>query len=233
MILYGRNAVREALRARRRTVHEVWATKRVAEEAWLREAKVNVHLADGAQIKQRCGAPDHQGVAAKAAPYPYADPRLLLEGQEPFLVALDELQDPQNLGAICRTAETAGCSGVVITERRAAEVTPAVCKASAGAVEHIPIARVTNLADFLIRAKERNIWCYGAAGEARTSYTDVDWRGPVCVVLGAEGKGLRRRVAETCDDLVALPMRGQIESLNVSATGAILLYAALQARLRP
>lgn len=231
MILYGRNAVREALRAGRRPVHEVWATKRVAGEPWLRGARV--HIADGAQVEHRAGAPDHQGVAAQVGPYPYADPEALLEGDAPFLVALDELQDPQNLGAICRTAETAGCDGVIICERRAAEITPAVCKASAGAVEHLAVARVGNLADFLIRAKERNVWCYGAAGEARTSYLDVDWRGPVCIVLGAEGKGLRRRVAETCDDLVALPMRGQIESLNVSATGAILLYAALQARLRP
>lgn len=231
MILYGRNAVREALRAGRRPVHEVWATKRVAGEPWLRGARV--HVADGAQVEQQAGAPDHQGVAARVGPYPYADPQALLEGEAPFLVALDELQDPQNLGAICRTAETAGCDGVIICERRAAEVTPAVCKASAGAVEHLAVARVGNLADFLIRAKERNVWCYGAAGDARTGYLDVDWSGGVCIVLGAEGKGLRRRVAETCDDLVSLPMRGRIESLNVSATGAILLYAALQARLRP
>lgn len=231
MILYGRNAVREALRAGRRPVHEVWATKRVAGEDWLRGVKV--HVADGAQLEQRAGSPDHQGVAARAGAYPYADAEGLLAGEAPLLVALDELQDPQNLGAICRTAETAGAGGVVICERRAAEVTPAVCKASAGAVEHLAVARVGNLADFLIRAKERNVWCYGAAGDARTSYLDLDWRGGVCIVLGAEGKGLRRRVAETCDDLVSLPMRGRIESLNVSATGAILLYAALQARLRP
>jgi 23S rRNA (guanosine2251-2'-O)-methyltransferase len=231
VILYGRNAVREALRAGRRPVHEVWATKRAAGEPWLRGTQVDV--VDGAQVEQRAGAPDHQGVAARVGPYPYADPEALLEGQSPFLVALDELQDPQNLGAICRTAETAGCDGVIICERRAAEVTPAVCKASAGAVEHLAVARVGNLADFLIRAKEHGVWCYGAAGEAPGSYTDVDWRGGVCIVLGAEGKGLRRRVADTCDDLVSLPMQGRIESLNVSATGAILLYTALQARLRP
>ncbi len=231
MIIYGRNAVREALRAGRRPVQEVWATKRVAGEDWLRGVKVQ--LADGGQIEQRAEAPDHQGIAARVGAYPYADANALLRKESPFLVALDELQDVQNLGAIIRTAETAGADGVVICERRAAEVTPAVCKASAGAVEHLPVARVGNLADFLIRAKERNVWCYGAAGEARTAYTDVDWRGGVCIVLGAEGKGLRRRVAETCDDLVSLPMQGKIESLNVSATGAILLYTALQARLRP
>ncbi|MBJ7331888.1 MAG: 23S rRNA (guanosine(2251)-2'-O)-methyltransferase RlmB [Solirubrobacteraceae bacterium] len=231
VILYGRNAVREALRAGRRPVHEVWATKRVAGEDWLKGVKV--HMADGGQIEQRAEASDHQGVAARVGPYPYADPNELLRKENAFLVALDELQDVQNLGAIARTAETAGADGVVICERRAAEVTPAVCKASAGAVEHLPVARVGNLADFLVKAKERNVWCYGAAGEARTSYLDVDWRGSVCIVLGAEGKGLRRRVADTCDDLVSLPMQGRIESLNVSATGAILLYTALQARLRP
>lgn len=231
MILYGRNAVREALRAGRRPVHDIWATKRVAGEPWLRGARV--HVVDAHQVEHRAGAPDHQGIAAQTGPYPYADPEALLAGESPFLVALDGLQDPQNLGAICRTAETAGCDGVIICERRAAEITPAVCKASAGAVEHLPVARVGNLADFLLRAKERDVWCYGAAGEARTSYLEVDWRGGVCIVLGAEGKGLRRRVADTCDDLVSLPMRGRIESLNVSATGAILLYTALQARLRP
>lgn len=231
MILYGRNAVREALRAARRPVGEVWATKRVAGEPWLRGARV--HVVDAAQVERRAGAPDHQGVAARVGPYPYVNPEALLEGDAPFIVALDELQDPQNLGAICRTAETAGCDGVVICERRAAQVTPAVCKASAGAVEHLAVARVANLADFLGRAKGRDVWCYGAAAGARTGYLDVDWRGGVCIVLGAEGKGLRRRVAETCDELVSLPMRGRIESLNVSATGAVLLYAALQARLRP
>jgi 23S rRNA (guanosine2251-2'-O)-methyltransferase len=148
-----------------------------------------------------------------------------------MLVALDEVTDPQNLGAICRTAEAAGATGVIIPERRAAEVTAAVCKASAGAVEHLAIARVRNLADFLGEAKAAGCWIYGAAAEATTPYDQPDYTGGVVAVLGAEGKGLRPRVASMCDDLVALPLRGKIESLNVSATTAVLLYEMLQQRL--
>jgi 23S rRNA (guanosine2251-2'-O)-methyltransferase len=147
------------------------------------------------------------------------------------LIALDEVTDPQNLGAIARTAECTGATGIVLPERRSAEVTPAVCKASAGAVEHVAIAQVRNLADFLADAKAAGCWSYGAAAGAITPYRKVDWRGGVVLVLGAEGKGLRPRVAAACDDLVALPMRGRIESLNVSATAAVLLYEILQQRL--
>ncbi len=141
------------------------------------------------------------------------------------------MTDPQNLGAVCRTAECAGATGVVVPERRAAEVTAAVCKASAGAVEHLPVARVRNLADFLGDAKAAGVWCYGAAAGASTPYTAVDFAGGVVIALGAEGKGLRPRVAAACDDLVALPMLGRIDSLNVSATAAVLLYRILQFRL--
>ena len=148
-----------------------------------------------------------------------------------MLVALDEVTDPQNLGAVCRSAECSGAAGVILPERRSAEVTPAVCKASAGAVEHLPIAQVRNLADFLADAKAAGCWSYGAAARATTPYRKVDWRGGVVLVLGAEGKGVRPRVAAACDDLVALPMRGRIESLNVSATAAVLLYEILQQRL--
>ena len=151
--------------------------------------------------------------------------------RDAFLVALDEVTDPQNLGAVARTAECAGATGLVIPERRSAEVTPAVCKASAGAVEHLRIARVRNLADFLGEAKAAGAWTYGAAAEARTPYRSPDYRGKVVLVMGAEGKGLRPRVAAACDDLVALPMRGHVGSLNVSAAAAVLLYEILQQRL--
>jgi 23S rRNA (guanosine2251-2'-O)-methyltransferase len=228
VILYGRQAVREALRAQRRPVSEVWATARAAREPWL-EGRV-VRVADAAAIEQRCGSPDHQGVCARAGAYPYADPDDLLAAPDPLLVALDEVQDPQNLGAICRTAEGAGATGVVVPERRSALVTPATCKASAGAVEHLAVATVRNLADFLVDAKARGCWCYGAAAQARTSYDAVDLRGGVVLVLGAEGRGLRPRVAGACDLLVSLPLRGRVASLNVSVTAAVLLYAALRAR---
>ncbi len=230
MILYGRNPVREALRAQRRPVRRVWATRRAADEPWLRG--VDVVEARPEQIEQRCGSSAHQGMCAEAGDYPYADAAELLAAADPLIVALDELEDPQNVGAICRTAECVGATGVVLPERRSAEVTPAVCKAAAGAVEHLRVARVRNLADFLGEAKQAGCWCYGAAGEAGAEpYDRPDYRGGVVLVLGAEGKGLRRRVADSCDALVSLPMRGRIGSLNVSAAAAALLYEILQRRL--
>jgi 23S rRNA (guanosine2251-2'-O)-methyltransferase len=225
LIVYGRNPVREALRGRR-AVHEVWATPKAAKLDWLRG--VDVRPADDAALTERAGSPEHQGVAARTDPYPYADPAQLLNAPDALIVALDQVTDPHNLGAVCRTAEVAGATGVVIPERRSAEVTPAVCKASAGAVEHLPVARVRNLADFLADAKAAGAWCYGASAEARTRYDQPDYRGAVVLVLGAEGKGLRPRVAAACDDLVALPVRGRVESLNVSAAAAALVYGILQ-----
>jgi len=170
-------------------------------------------------------------VCADVEEYRYADAAALLGRADPMIVALDEVTDPQNLGAVCRTAECTGATGVILPERRSAEVTPAVCKASAGAVEHLAVARVRNLADFLADAKAAGCWTYGAASDAPTPYRRVDWRGGVVLVLGAEGRGLRPRVAAACDDLVALPLRGRVESLNVSATAAVLLYEILQQRL--
>ena len=226
-IVYGRNPVHEALRGRRR-VHRVWATQAAAKEDW-RPAKVTI--ASDREIAERCGSDAHQGVCALVDPYPYADADAMLSEPDPLIVALDEVTDPQNLGAIARTAEAAGATGIVIPERRSAEVTPAVAKASAGAVEHLRIAQVRNLADFLKDAKDRGSWVYGAAAGARTRYDQPDYRGGVVLVLGAEGKGLRPRVASMCDDLISLPLRGRIESLNVSATAAVVLYEMLQQRL--
>ena len=229
MILYGRNPVREALRARRRSIEQVWATERaVAREGWLREARAR--LASAEEIQRRCGSPDHQGVCAEAGGYPYVSAGELLRADEPFIVALDELQDPQNLGAIARSAECAGTTGLVICERRAAAVTPAVAKASAGAVEHLRIARVRNMSDFLAEAKAAGAWCYGADAAGRTAYMEPDYRGGVVLVLGAEGRGLRPRVAKSCDALISLPLRGRIESLNASAAAAVLVYGILQRR---
>jgi 23S rRNA (guanosine2251-2'-O)-methyltransferase len=224
VIVYGRNAVREAIRGPRR-VRTVWATKGAAKEFG------GATIAAPEDIARRAGSDGHQGVCADVAEYRYADAAALLAQPEPVLIALDEVTDPQNLGAVARTAECTGATGIILPERRSAEVTPAVCKASAGAVEHLAIAQVRNLADFLADAKAAGCWSYGAAAGAATPYRKVDWRGGVVLVLGAEGKGLRPRVAAACDDLVALPMRGRIESLNVSATAAVLLYEILQQRL--
>ncbi|HEX8714159.1 MAG TPA: RNA methyltransferase, partial [Solirubrobacteraceae bacterium] len=188
------------------------------------------------EIERRCGSTAHQGVCAQAGGYPYVGADELLAVEQPLIVALDQVQDPQNLGSICRTAECVGAAGVVIPERRAAEVTPAVCKASAGAVEHLLLARVRNIADFLAEARDAGCWCYGAsadqAGERRPRpYDAPDYAGAgVVPVLGSEGSGLRPRVAKACDELIALPLRGRVESLGVSAAAAALLYEILQSR---
>jgi 23S rRNA (guanosine2251-2'-O)-methyltransferase len=228
LIIYGRNPIREALRARRRPVHRIWVTRRAAAEPWLRD--VELLGADADEIAARAGTEAHQGLCAEVGPYPYADAGELLARPDPLLVVLDELQDPQNLGAICRTAECVGADGVVIPQRRSAEVTPAVCKASAGAVEHLAIAQVRNITDFLAAAKDAGCWCYGAAAEAPVHYLEPDYSGGCVLVVGAEGRGVRPRVAGACDQLVALPLRGSVRSLNASAAAAALLYGILQRR---
>lgn len=231
-VLYGRNAVHEALRSGRRRVRQVWATEHALREPWLSggPGRPNAEAATAEEVERRCGSTGHQGVCALADPYPYAGEAELLDAPDPFLLVLDEVQDVQNLGAICRTAECAGVTGVLIPERRSAEVTPAACKASAGAVEHLAIARVRNVADTLGAAKARGIWCYGAAMDGAVPWTQPDYRGPVALVMGAEGKGLRPRVAAACDQLVALPLRGRIDSLNVSAAAAALVYEIVRTR---
>jgi 23S rRNA (guanosine2251-2'-O)-methyltransferase len=227
MIVYGRNPVREALRGRRR-VHRVYATEGAEREVWL--GGVEVVRAEPHEIEERCGSPDHQGVCAEAQAYPYADASGLLDAEDALVLCLDEVQDPHNLGAVCRVAEAAGCAGVVLPERRSAEVTPTVCKVSAGAVEHLSVARVGNLANWLGEAKEREAWVYGAAPDARVPYDRPDYRGRVVLVLGSEGRGLRPRVAEVCDELVFLPSPGHVASLNVSTAAAALVYGILQFR---
>jgi 23S rRNA (guanosine2251-2'-O)-methyltransferase len=226
-VLYGRNPIFEALRAGRREIKRIWATSGAAKEPWL--DGVLLEPADGDWLTQRCGSDAHQGLVADVGPYPYADPASLLGGASTLIVALDEIQDPQNLGAIARSAEAAGATGIVIPNRRSAEVTAAAAKASAGAVEHLKIAQVRNLADYLGEAKGAGCWVYGAAAKG-TPYRQPDYSGGVVLVMGAEGTGLRPRVRAMCDDVVSLPMRGRVDSLNVSAAAAVLLYGVLDAR---
>jgi 23S rRNA (guanosine2251-2'-O)-methyltransferase len=212
-VIYGRNPVAEAERGRRR-VHRVWrAPKTPAEE-----------------LERLCGSPDHQGVVAEVDPYPYGDPVAMLGKPDALLVALDQVQDPRNLGAVCRSAELAGAAGVIVPERRSAAVTAVACKASAGAVEHIEVAHVRNLADWLAAAKDAGFWIWGADAEAEAAPWSTDLTGPTVLVLGGEGKGLRPRVAASCDGLVALPRRGRVESLNVSAAATALLFESLRQR---
>lgn len=227
-LIYGRNPVHEALRAGRREVKRVWATQAASGESWL--SGVSVKLLDTDELTEKVGTDSHQGIVAQVGQYPYVEPEELLADPDALIVALDEVQDPQNLGAIARSAEAAGATGLVILERRSAEVTAAAAKASAGAVEHLRIARARNLADLLTEAKEEGFWVYGADGTSPVPYTQIAYDGRVILVLGAEGKGIRPRVRSLCDQLVALPLRGRIESLNVSATAAVLLYEAVRTR---
>ncbi len=228
MIVYGRNPVREALRGRR-SVERIWATAAAAREGWL--AGDDVQRADTTELERLCGSPEHQGVCAEVAPYPYADGASVLEADDALVVCLDEVQDPHNLGAVCRVAESAGLAAVVIPARRSAQITPAACKASAGAVEHLAVARVPNIANWLGEAKAAGAWVYGAAtGGGAVPYEQPDYRGRVVLALGSEGRGLRPRVAACCDELVALPQRGKVASLNVATAAAALVYGILHFR---
>ena len=227
-LVYGHHAVREALRGRREVL-QVWCSERARGRLeWLPET---ARAEDSDRLTERAHSPDHQGVVAAVAPYPYADPDQLLGRERALLVALDEITDPHNLGAVARVAEGAGADGLLVTRHRSAEVTAAVSRASAGAVEHLPIARVTNLADTLIGARRPGLWSYAAAGDAERMHWQHDYRDGTVFVLGAEGKGLRPRVREACDETVAVPMRGRVESLNVSTAAAVLLFEAVRQRL--
>ena len=212
-LIYGRRPVAEAERWRR-AVRQVWRAPETST----------------GELTRMAGSPDHQGLVAEVDPYPYADPAQLVADKSALLVALDQVQDPRNLGAVCRSAEVAGATGVVIPQRRSAAVTAVACKASAGAVEHLAIARVRNLADWLAQAREAGFWSWGAEAGAPTAYTDADLKGATVLVLGGEGKGLRPRVAAGCDGLISIPQRGRTASLNVSAAASVLLFEALRQR---
>jgi len=212
-VIYGKQPVAEAERGRRRVLR-----------AW------RAPETSGEELERLCGSPDHQGVVAEVEPYPYAGASELLQVEGALLIALDQVQDPRNLGAVARSAEVAGAAGLVIPERRAAEVTAVACKSSAGAVEHLPIAHVRNLADWLAEAKEAGFWIWGADGDAEQAPWEVDLTGPTVLVLGGEGKGLRPRVAAGCDGLIALPQAGKVSSLNVSAAATALLFEAVRQR---
>ena len=220
--VYGRRAVREALRGPREVL-ELWVTERALKaEPTLRE--VRPHVKAERELTEAAGTRDHQGVLAFCEPYELA------AVERPLLVCLDQVTDPRNLGAVCRAAEGAGATGVVLPAHGTARVTPAVCRASAGAVEHLPVAVVTNLARYLGEVKGPALWAYAAAADAPTEMWDADLSGGVAFVFGAEGRGLRPLVRRTCDDAVRIPLAGRTESLNVSVAAALLLYEARRQR---
>jgi 23S rRNA (guanosine2251-2'-O)-methyltransferase len=204
-----------------------------------RRAGVPVHRVPRAELDRQTAGANHQGVLATIAAARYADAEELLSAlaarigtdDPPLAVVLDGVEDPRNLGAIIRTVECAGAHGVFIPERRAAGLTDTVAKTAAGALEHVAVARTTNLSRLLEALKEKNIWTVGTSTDEGIAYSSWDWTQPCALVLGGEGAGLHRLVREHCDVLVSIPLRGQISSLNVSVAAGILLYEAIRQRL--
>lgn len=230
--VYGRRSVRELLRGPRE-VFEVWATERaVKAEPWIKaDAPVRVQVKLDRELSEAAGTRDHQGVLAFCEPYRYADAYELAEGERPLIACLDQVSDPHNLGAVCRAVDGVGATGVVVPSHGSARVTAAVCRASAGAVEHVRVAVVTNLARYLADVKGPQLWVYAAAaGEGSTPMWEADLSGGLALVFGAEGKGLRPLVRKTCDAALAIPLAGRVESLNVSVAAAVLLYEAARQR---
>ena len=224
--------MREVLRGPR-DVLEVWATERaLAAESWLREAAVRAQVRPEREVSEAAATRDHQGVLAWCEPYRYADAYELAEAERPLLACLDQVTDPRNLGAVCRSAEGAGATGVVVPAHGAARVTAAVCRASAGAVEHLAVAVVPNLARYLNEIKRGDLWIYAASAEAERSLWEADLNGGLALVFGAEGKGVRPLVRRACDDDVSIPLAGKVESLNVSVTAGIALFEAARQRRR-
>ena len=212
-------------------MHEIWATERAAAQVpWVEHAPRR-QVRPERELTAAAGTRDHQGVVAWCDPFRYTDARELAESELPLLVCLDQVTDPQNLGAVIRTAEAAGATGVVVPAHGSARVTPAVAKASAGAVEHLPIAVVHNLARYLAEIKGPALWVYAAEAGGALSLWNADLAGGVALVLGAEGRGVRPLVRRTCDAVISIPLAGLIGSLNVSAAAAVLLYEARRQRV--
>ena len=242
-LIYGRNAVREALRAQRRTPQRLLVANGAQISGTLadavavaKEQNIPVEMVDKRLLESRLHGLNHQGVILECSEYPYSDLDDMLalaksRNEMPFILLLDHLQDPQNLGTLLRTAEIVGVHGVIIPGRRAAEITPAVVNASSGAVEHLHIAVVTNLAQSIEKLQKSGVWVVGVEDDEKAQYYDkADLDMPLAVVLGSEGSGMARLTRERCDFMVKLPMHGQIHSLNVAVAGSVVLYHALHAR---
>ncbi len=233
--VYGINAVKEAIGVRPVDYVLVAAGQHSARVQEIvnasRKAGISIRFSPRAALDRAAGTTHHQDVVAVVAAKKYDDLESLVQGREkPLIVALDGVEDPRNLGAIIRTAVAAGADGIVIPERRAAGLTAAVAHASAGAIEHARIARVTNLVRSLLELKEHGVWVYGFESRAEKSYLELDYKGSCAVVLGGEGQGLHRLVRESCDQVAAIPLHGRVESLNVSVAAAVVLYEAARQR---
>ncbi len=238
-ILYGLHAVREALKAGSRPLQRllvIRTDKQFSDLVQLaRSLHVPVHVQPSASLDRLVPDGRHQGIVAFAAAKAYQTEESILaraveRNEPPLLVILDGVEDPHNLGAVIRTAEGAGVHGVFIPERRAAGLTSVVAKVSAGAIDHMPVARVTNTSRLIESLKAAGVWVYGVEPSASKLYTDVDLRGPVGLVFGGEGTGIRPGLLQHCDERIRIPMRGQVQSLNVSASAAVLLFEAARQR---
>ena len=238
-LLYGLHAIREALRAGTRPLQRVLVQRTDRQFAEIiqqaKAMRIPVHIEPPAAFDRLVPSGKHQGVIAFVAAKPYSRTEDILEqarrrGEPPFLVILDGVEDPHNLGAVLRTAEAAGVHGVFIPERRAAGLTSVVAKASAGALDHMLVARVVNLSRLIEELKQGDIWIYGVEPGAHAPLTRIDMTGPLALVFGGEGGGVRPGVLKECDGTVSIPMRGKVASLNVSAAVAITLYEAVRQR---
>ncbi|WP_301893050.1 23S rRNA (guanosine(2251)-2'-O)-methyltransferase RlmB [Mitsuokella multacida] len=241
-VLVGRNAVTEALKSGR-GINKLWIASgdregSVAEIAALaKERGIVVQYVERAKIEALAGGHRHQGVLAYVAPVPYAELEDILKaaeekGEAPFLVLLDELEDPHNLGALLRTADATGVHGILIPKRRSVSLNATVAKTSAGAVEYVPVARIGNIAQTLKKLKEKGFWVAGADMDGEKAYYEADLKGPLVLVVGSEGKGMSRLTKEACDFIVRMPMVGRINSLNASVAGSILMYESMRQRLQ-
>ncbi|MNB71212.1 putative TrmH family tRNA/rRNA methyltransferase [compost metagenome] len=240
-ILAGKHSVLEALRAGR-TLNKIWIAENAQKAltapiiAEARQAGIIVQHVDKRKLDQLAPGVQHQGVVAQAAPYAYAEVEDLLaaaeaKGEPPFLLLLDEIEDPHNLGSILRTADCTGVHGVIVPKRRSAQITATVSKTSAGAVEYVPVARVTNLGQTIDRLKELGIWVVGTDVDTDQDLFGSDiFSGPVAVVIGNESKGMGRLIREKCDLLLKLPMLGRINSLNASVAAGVIMYEVLRRR---
>ncbi|GAB7387316.1 23S rRNA (guanosine(2251)-2'-O)-methyltransferase RlmB [Bacillaceae bacterium] len=238
--IIGKNPVLEALRSDR-AIHKIWLAEGLHKSAVApilvkaKERGIPVQYVHRKKLDRIADSGNHQGVVAQIAAYDYVDLRDLLarakaRGEAPFLLVLDEIEDPHNLGSILRSADAAGAHGVIVPKRRAAGLTAAVAKASAGAVEYVPVARVANIARTLDELKEEGIWVAGTDASADTDYRQADYKLPIAVVIGSEGKGISRLVREKCDFVVKLPMRGSVSSLNAAVAAALLLFEVYRQR---
>ncbi len=239
-VLYGFHAVREALRAGTRPLLRILVLRQDRQYADLvrlaRAARVPVHCEPKQALDRLVPGGKHQGVIGLVAAKPYAEPQEMLafargRGEPPFLVILDGVEDPRNLGAVLRTAEAAGVHGVLIPERRSVGLTGTVAKAAAGALEHLLVGRVQNVSRLIEALQADGLWIYALHPVAPKLYTALDLRGPVALVLGGEGKGVRPGVLEKCDDRASIPMCGRVESLNVSVAAGILMYEVMRQRM--